>query len=348
MVRETLRQELKSLIRRYYENEAERDESATSPAIPLNVPSFGWEEVWESLDSLLSTQVTMGRKVKQFEQMFADYIGVNHAIMVNSGSSANLLALSVLTNPVLSDHWVAGDEIITPAVTWATTVFPMINCGLVPVLVDVDIDTFNLLPEEVEKAITPRTKAIMPVHLLGNPCDMDTITAISQKHNLRIIEDTCEAHGAEWKGKKVGSFGDFASFSFFFTHHISTIEGGMLVTDNEELAELARAMRVFGWIRELRDRESLAALHPDIDPRYLFINLGFNLRPTEIQGAFGIHQLPKLDNYIEIRRANAGHWADSLNISPHIKLHREIPDTRHVWFGYPIIAQPGAPLPAMR
>jgi len=263
--------------------------------------------------------------------------------MVNSGSSANLLALSVLTNPSLPNRLVPGDEVITPAVTWATTVYPIVNCGLVPVLVDVDMETFNILPGEIEEAITPRTKAIMPVHLLGNPCDMDSLMEIAHKYQLRIIEDTCEAHGAEWNGKKVGSFGDFATFSFFFTHHISTIEGGMLVTNDSDLADMAKSLRAFGWIRELDKKADIAGLYPDIDPRYLFVNLGFNLRPTEIQGAFGIHQLPKLDSYIEVRRQNATYWNRILSESPYIKLHNEAPNTRHVWFGYPVIVQSDAP-----
>lgn len=343
MMQVALQQELKGLIRRHFEEQAKEPFVPGRSRIPLNIPSFGWEEIWEALDSLLSTQVTMGKKVHQFEVMFAQYIGVKHAIMVNSGSSANLLALSVLTNPSLPGHLRPGDEVITPAVTWATTVWPIVNLGLVPVLVDVDLDNFNLIPEEVEKAITPRSRAIMLVHLLGNPCPMDAIRDIARRHKLLVIEDACEAHGAEYQGQKVGSFGDLATFSFFFSHHISTIEGGMLLTNNDDYAELARAMRAFGWVRDLKDKEAIARVHSGIDPRFLFINLGYNLRPTEIQGAFGIHQMAKLESYIQIRRENARYWGERLGALNHLLLHREREDTRHVWFGYPIVVRPDAP-----
>src|SRR6267378_5928540 len=202
--------------------------------IPLTVPTYGTEEVEEVVDSLLSTWVTMGAKVKKFEEAFAQYNGSKHAVMVNSGSSANLLALSVLTNPILRDHVEKGGEIITPAVTWATTVYPIANVGCTPVLVDVDPRTFNIEPEEVKKAIDPQTSAIMPVHLLGCPCEVDELVKVASDHNLYLLEDSCESTGAEYKGRKVGTFGDMGTFSFFMSHHISTIEGGMVVTDDDE------------------------------------------------------------------------------------------------------------------
>jgi len=339
----TMLASLKELIQRYFSQQEKLPFVPGQTQIPLNQPTFGWEEVWEALQSLLSTQLTMGKKVRQFEAMFAEYIGVKHAVMVNSGSSANLLALSVLTNPLLPGHLQPGDEVVTPAVTWATTVFPILNVGLVPVLVDVDLNTFNLIPEEVEKAITPRTRAVLVVHLLGNPCDMGRIAAIARRHDLLVIEDACEAHGAEYDGQKVGSFGDIATFSFFFSHHITTIEGGMLLTDNDEYAELARALRVFGWSRDLKAKDAIVQEHPELDPRFLFVNIGFNLRPTEIQGAFGIHQMAKLEGYIETRRENARYWGERLGALNHLLLHREAEGTSHAWFGYPIMVQPNAP-----
>ena len=339
----TISGSLRELIRRYFGEQEKLPFVPGQTQIPLNVPTFGWEEVWEALESLLSTQVTMGKKVRQFEGVFAEYIGVKHAVMVNSGSSANLLALSVLANPLVTGHLQPGDEVVTPAVTWATTVFPILNLCLTPVLVDVDLNTFNLIPEEVEKAITPRTRAILLVHLLGNPCNMERIAAIARRHNLLVIEDACEAHGAEYGGRKVGSFGDIATFSFFFSHHITTIEGGMLLTNNDEYAESARALRAFGWIRDLKGKDALAQEHPEVDPRYLFLNTGYNLRPTEIQGAFGIHQMGKLEGYIEVRRQNAGYWGEKLGALAHLLVQREAEGTRHVWFGYPLMVQPDAP-----
>ena len=311
--------------------------------IKLAAPQYGAGEVIDSIDSLLTTNLTMGEKVKKFEQMFAGYIGSEHAIMVNSGSSANLLALSVLTNPLYSKAIKPNSEVITPAITWATTVYPIANVGLTPVFVDVDMETFDISVQEIRKAITPKTRAIMPVHLLGNPCAMGEIKEICEDKGLMLIEDTCEAHGAEYKGKKVGSFGDAGTFSFFFSHHISTIEGGMIVTDSDEIAELARAMRVFGWVRDMKKKDSLAATTPGIDPRYLFITTGYNFRPTEIQGAFGIHQMPKLEKFIKIRQENASYWHKSLKpYGDKIAVHLERPGTRHVWFSFPITIKENA------
>ena len=343
MIAATQREELRELIRCCFEDRQEAPVPPGPTRIPLSIPAFGWEEVWEALDSLLSRQVTMGTKVRQFEAMFAEYVGVKHAIMVNSGSSANLLAASLLTNPLLPGHLQPGDEVITPAVTWATTVFPLLNVGLVPVLVDVDLRTFNLTAAEVKKAISPKSRAIMLVHLLGNPCNMDEIMAIARRQKLLIIEDSCEAHGAEYGGRKVGSFGDIATFSFFFSHHISTMEGGMLLTNNDEYAELARALRVFGWTRDLEAKDALARQHPEVDPRFLFVNIGYNFRPTEIQGAFGIHQMSRLEGFIEARRDNARYWGEELGSLNHLLLHREAEGTRHAWFGYPVLVRPNAP-----
>mgnify|MGYP001559706563 CR=1 FL=1 len=312
--------------------------------MPLSIPTYGWEEAWEAIDSLLSTRVTMGAKVKQFESLFAQYVGVKHAVMVNSGSSANLLAVSVVTNPTIKDALRPGDEVITPAVTWATTVFPIVQCGAVPVLVDVGIDTYDIDPGEIEKAITPRTRAIMLVHLLGNPCDMTAIMAIARKHNLLVIEDCCEAHGAEHRGAKVCSIGDIGTFSFYFSHHISTIEGGMIVTNRDDYAELLLQMRAFGWVRESSQKDALARQYPDIDPRFLFVNTGYNVRPTEIQGGFGIHQINRLEGYIRYRTDVADYWNKELSAySEYLALARAPEASRHAWFLYPMMVKPNAP-----
>ena len=304
--------------------------------IPLSVPTYGAPEVVEVLFSLLSGNVTMGKKVRQFEEMFAEYIGVKHAVMTNSGSSANLLALSALgLQP--------GDEVITPALTWATTVFPIAQVGAVPVLVDVDRTTYNISPHAIETAITAKTRAIMPVHLLGRPCDMN-LMSIAKEHGLYVIEDSCEAHGAEYKGKKVGSCGDMATFSFFFSHHISTIEGGMIVTNHLKFADQCRSLRAFGWIREMSNRERISAAIDHIDPRFLFLSAGYNFRPTEIQGAFGIHQLPRLEGFIQQRQDNAAYWNRELaEFEEFLDLQWEYLDTRHAWFAYPVMVRSGAP-----
>lgn len=340
---QTIRQQLRALVERYFQ--AARSEDASGPVrIPLSVPSYGVEEVMEALDSLLTTRVTMGSKVREFEKRFAEYIGMRHAIMVNSGSSANLLALSMLTNPLLDGHLQPGDEIITPAVTWPTTVYPIIQTGALPVLVDVDLETFNVTVAQLERALTPRTRALMIVHLLGNPCPIRPIMEFARAHNLFVIEDCCEAHGAEVDGRRVGSFGHLATFSFYFSHHITTIEGGMLLMNDPDLAELARALRVFGWVRDLRNRDPLAREYADIDARYLFVNLGYNFRPTEIQGAFGIHQLARLEGFIEARRANARYWTERLRVlERYFLLPQEQEGTRHAWLFYPLVVRPDAP-----
>jgi CDP-4-dehydro-6-deoxyglucose reductase, E1 len=312
--------------------------------LPLHVPSYGADEVNEAIDSLLSTRVTMGEKVRRFEALWAEYLGVAEAVMVNSGSSANLVATAALVNPAFPRPLAPGDEVIVPAVAWSTTYFPLVNVGLVPVLVDVDLDTFTIDPAAAAAAVGPRTRAIMPVHLLGNSCDMRALGALASRHDLVMVEDTCEAHGARFEGKLVGTFGAMGTFSFYFSHHISTIEGGMLVTDDTGLADLARMLRAHGWTRDVKKKPAI--LNAPIDERFLFVNLGYNFRPMEIQGAFGLHQMAKLEPFIKIRRDNVDYW--NAGLRKHSRWLRECPgrDTsgsRSVWFGYPITVRPEAP-----
>ncbi|HTO10735.1 MAG TPA: DegT/DnrJ/EryC1/StrS family aminotransferase [Candidatus Binatia bacterium] len=314
------------------------------PRLPLHVASYGADEVNEAIDSLLSTHVTMGEKVRRFERLWAEYLGVAEAVMVNSGSSANLVAISALVNPAFPRPLVPGDEVIVPAVAWSTTYFPLVNAGLVPVLVDVDLDTFTIDPEAAARAVGPRTRALLPVHLLGNACDMRALGALAARHGLVMVEDSCEAHGARFEGKAVGTFGTMGTFSFYFSHHISTIEGGMVVTDDAALADLARTLRAHGWIRDVKRRP--AVTDAPIDERFLFVNLGYNLRPTELQGAFGIHQMPKLEPFIKARRDNVEYWNTA--VRRHARWLRECPGrdsagSRSVWFGYPITVRPEAP-----
>jgi CDP-6-deoxy-D-xylo-4-hexulose-3-dehydrase len=340
-------EEIKTLIKKFYEERLQKKHGQAKFRVPLSIPSFGWEEIFEALDSLLSANVTMGPKVRLFEKLFSEYLGAKHAVMVNSGSSANLLALNILSNPTLEKAITPGDEIIVPAVTWSTTIFPIINIGAVPVLVDVELSDFSININDIEDAITEKTKAIIPVHLLGFPCNMNEVMRLAKKHALFVVEDACEAHGAEWAGKKVGTFGDLGTFSFFFSHHITTIEGGMLLTNDEEYAELARVLRAHGWVRDLQNQERIKKImqqYPFIDPRFLFINMGFNIRPTEIQGALGIHQIKKLEEFIKIREENAKYWNEELNkFSEFFFTHEGKREARAVWFGYPITVRPDAP-----
>jgi len=331
------------LLQQHFENSREEFIPGKTK-ISIASPTYGFAEVNEALDSLLSTWVTMGKKVKKFENSFGRYIGSKYSVMVNSGSSANLLALSILTNPKFSKRIEAGSEVLTPAVTWATTLFPIVNVNLVPSIIDVGLEDFNLDVDKLRKSITKKTKAIMPVHLLGNPANMKEIIDIAKEYDLFVIEDSCEAHGAEFNNKKIGSFGDISTFSFFLSHHISTIEGGMLLTKNEEIFELAKSMRIFGSIRDQKNKKQIAKKNPELDPRFLFDSLGYNIRPTEIQGAFGIHQIKKLEKFIKIRTSNANFWNKKLaKFSNYLLLHSQRSNTRHAWFGYPITVRSPAP-----
>ncbi len=339
--RPALAAQIRALVEQYF---AHPEPRADEERLPLHVASFGADEVNEAIECLLSTRVTMGDKVRRFEALWAEYLGVAEAVMVNSGSSANLLAAAALVNPAFPRPLVAGDEVIVPAVAWSTTYFPLVNVGLVPVLVDVDLDTFTIDPAAAARAVGPRTRALMPVHLLGNACDMSALGALAARQDLVIVEDTCEAHGARFEGKMVGTFGAMGTFSFYFSHHISTIEGGMLVTDDPALADLARTLRAHGWTRDVKRKPKI--VDAPIDERFLFVNLGYNFRPMETQGAFGLHQVAKLEPFIKTRRDNVEYWNAALR--RHARWLRACPgrDTngsRSVWFGYPISVRPGAP-----
>jgi CDP-6-deoxy-D-xylo-4-hexulose-3-dehydrase len=308
--------------------------------IRLSRPTFEAPEVLEAIESLISTQVTMGTKVESFETEWADYIGASRAHMVNSGSSANLLALKSLEGDTIEP----GDEVIVPAVAWSTSLFPILDVGATPVLVDVERDSYTIDVDAFRSAITEKTSAVVLVHLLGNPCDMEPILEICDNHDISIIEDSCEAHGAEYNGKPVGTFGELGTFSFFFSHHISTIEGGMVVTDDNKLSERIRMSRAHGWVRDLDDPTEHAETYPDIDRRFLFKSTGYNLRPTEIQGAFGSHQLLKLDDFVEKRRSNGAYLNDKLSAhDEYFRLFSEREGTRCSWFAYPFQLKESAP-----
>jgi CDP-4-dehydro-6-deoxyglucose reductase, E1 len=312
--------------------------------ISLIKPSFGADEIIESLDSLLSTNVTMGNKVKKFENLFSKYIKSKYSSMVNSGSSANLVALSALTNPQFGQRLKKNSEVITPAVTWATTVYPINNLNLKPKFVDIDLESFCMKTDDLDEAISPNTSLLLPVHLLGNVCDMSIIKEVATKKDLLVMEDCCEAHGAEFKGEKVGTIGDIGTFSFFLSHHITTIEGGMITTNNESLHELSKALRAFGWIRDLKHKDKLIKKYPKMDPRFMFTNMGYNFRPTEIQGAFGIHQIKKLDKFIKIRNENRKYWSKKFSqYEDFFIITKQDPRTKSVDFCYPLTIKKNSP-----
>lgn len=338
MAKEEIIEVLRPLLEDHFESEDEFVPGETP--IRLSRPTFNEEEVTEAIDSLLSTYLTMGKKVRRFEREWAEYVESEYAHMVNSGSSANLLAVKALAEEAIKP----GDEVIVPAVAWSTSLFPILDVGATPVLVDVGLDSYTVDIEAFRQAITENTAATVLVHLLGNPCDMGPLVDICEEHDIKIIEDCCEAHGATYDGQPVGSFGDLGTFSYFFSHHISTIEGGMVVTDDQQLSERIRTARAHGWVRELDDPDRFARQHPNIDDRYLFVSTGYNLRPTEIQGAFGIHQLPKLDRFVEIRRENAAFLNDHLSqFDEHFHLFEESNAGYCSWFAYPFLIRDDAP-----
>ena len=332
------------LVKDYFKVEKSENFEYGKTVIPLSTPTFNTDEIFEAMQTLLTTFVTMGDKVKLFEQKFSKYLQMNYSTLVTSGSTANSLALSCLTDQSLKNRIQPGDEIIAPALTFATSVYPILEINAVPVLVDIDLDTLNIDEKLIEESITPKTKALMPVHLLGNPCKMDEIKRIAEKYNLWLIEDAADSSGSEYHGKKVGSLGHMSTFSFFFTHIMTTIEGGMVSTDDKNLNELLKSKRSFGWVRDMENKKYYEDLYKDIDPRFLFLSRGFNFKPTEIQGAFGMHQIRKLDSFVEARRTTANYWSNHLKkYSDFIHTIEEQPNTKSAWYGFPIIVKEKAP-----
>ena len=312
--------------------------------VRLHEPTNSGEEIYAAVETMLSTFTTMGKKVRAFEKQYADYAGTQYGVMSNSGSSANLLAVAALANPFTRDHLKPGDEVIVPALSWSTTIWPLIQHNLIPVIVDCDLNDFNLDLNKLESAIGPKTRAIKLVHVYGNPCNMDAIMALAKKHNLFVIEDCCEAMGSFFDGRSVGSFGDVGNFSFFFSHHISTMEGGISVTNNFDLTETMRILRAHGWSREADEHQKYVNMYPDIDPRFIFINTGYNLRPTEVNAAIGQIQLPKLNKLIDNRRETAAFYLNYLSkYAEFFHFQQETPKGKHVWFGFPVILKDSAP-----
>jgi dTDP-4-amino-4,6-dideoxygalactose transaminase len=315
--------------------------------IPLNSSTFGEEEITVVLGVLKSTQVTMDGRCAEFERVFGEFIRRTEAIFVNSGSSANLLAFFALANfaaPELSNRrkFVPGSEVIVPAVSWSTTFWPIIQAGGVPVLVDSDPQTLQMRVEAMPAALSSKTVAICPVHVLGNAVAMDEVVCFAEEHRLWVVEDACEALGSKYRGRPAGSFGDLATFSFFFSHHITTIEGGMIVTGNPEIAELLRCLRAHGWTRNLKRRNEIKVEYPEIDDDYLFINMGFNLRPTEINAALGLIQLTKLERFNRRRNEIAASWNEAFGSLMERGVFHSMASTKQAdaaCFGYPVVCR---------
>ena len=304
---------------------------------PLASTTWDEEEISVATQLLSSGELTMGKQVKDFEEQFANYIGTKYAVMFNSGSSANLAMLAAIKyvkDSRLSD----GDQIIVPAVSWSTTYFPVNQMGYILDFVDIDLNTLNIDIDEVEKKITSKTKAILTVNLLGNPSNLIALKEIASKYNLILLEDNCESLGASINGKLAGSFGDMSSHSFFFSHHICTMEGGMVTTNSKELMETLISLRAHGWTRGLEQDNSV---HPrsnnDWDDLFRFVLPGYNLRPVELSGAIGKVQLRKFPKFLENRRQNAKYFVSLFQNSENYRIQSEHGESS--WFGFSIILQ---------
>ena len=310
---------------------------------PLATSSWGKEEAEAMQRVIASGQFTMGENVRAFEHDFARYVGSRHCIMVNSGSSANLLMVAALfytKNQTLKLK--RGDEVIVPAVSWSTTYYPLYQYGLKIKFVDIDLHTLNYDLEQLELAVTDKTRAIMAVNLLGNPNDFERIQQIIGQRSIVLMEDNCESMGARYKGKYAGTFGVMGTFSSFFSHHISTMEGGMVVTDDEELHHILLSLRAHGWTRNLPKDNLVCSSKSDdpFDESFRFVLPGYNVRPLEIEGALGVEQVKRLPMLIAERRKNGRLLQAALGSHPDILIQKETGESS--WFGFSLVIRPGS------
>ncbi len=297
--------------------------------------TFGEEEKQAMHDVIDSDMFSMGKNVKEFERQFADFFGKDYAVMVNSGSSANLIAVAALFYRQ-QNSLKAGDEVIVPCISWATTFYPLHQYGLKLKFVDIELATLNYDIDELKQAITPNTKMIVTVSVLGNPCHFEAIDALCQQHNIILFDDNCESMGAKYNGRYTGTYGLVNTFSTFFSHHISTMEGGLVVTDDYEIYCLAKSLRNHGWTRD-QDEDSPIYEKKDDDffEAYRFILPGYNVRPGELQGALGLTQIKKLPYFIKQRRKNAAYFVEKFKDDTRFIIQQEVGESS--WFSFTMI-----------
>lgn len=348
-----LRENVKKAAREYYKEVF--DKPRNFDYIPPSGKLLGVEELDNMIDATLDMWLTSGRFNKEFESKFAKYLGVKHALSTNSGSSANLLAFSALTSYKLGNRALKkGDEVITVASGFPTTINPVIQNGMIPVFVDCEVGTYNIDANLIEEAVTPKTKAIFLAHTLGNSYDLDKVMQIAEKHNLWVIEDSCDALGGEYKGKKLGTIGHIGTFSFYPAHHLTMGEGGAVVTNDSTLHKIILSFRDWGrdcccppgrdGVCGKRFSQQLGNLPYGYDHKYTYSHVGYNLKITDWQAALGCSQIEKLDGFLEIRRRNAQMLTEKLSdLTEYLILPKIEKDCKPSWFGYLISVKENAP-----
>lgn len=350
---EALREQILELVSQYHDAAfPARSFTGGQSDVPVSGKVFDAEDIQYAVDASLDFWLTTGRFATQFERLFARTMGVRDARLVNSGSSANLVALSALTSDSLGDRALKpGDEVITVAAGFPTTINPAIQNGLVPVFVDVQLDTYDVDVTQLQPALSDRTRAVMIAHTLGNPFDLDAVTAFCKANNLWLIEDCCDAVGATYKGRGVGTFGDVSTASFYPAHHITMGEGGAVMTQRPDLTKLVESFRDWGrdcWCPPGKDNTcgkrfdwQLGDLPCGYDHKYIYSHIGYNLKLSDMQAAVGVSQLKKLPGFIAARRANFERLMHGLSDLQHIfALPQATPGAEPSWFGFPLAVRP--------
>ena len=352
-----LKQDILAKVAEYYR--LAHEAKATAPFVPgetrVNYAGrvFDEKEMMNLAEATLEFWLTYGRWSKQFEQGLAQYLGVKYALMVNSGSSANLLAFMTLTSPLLGERQVKrGDEVIAVAAAFPTTVAPIIQYGAVPVFVDMDLKTCNIDVTKLEAAVSSRTKAVMLAHTLGNPFDVRAVKAFCDRHGLWLIEDNCDALGSTYAGKFTGTWGDIGTSSFYPPHHLTMGEGGAVYTDNPLLKKIALSLRDWGrdcWCESGRDNtcgcrftRQFGRLPTGYDHKYVYSHFGYNLKATDLQAAVGCAQLEKFPGFVAKRKANFARLHEGLSDLPQLQLMEKLPDADPSWFGFLMTVREGA------